>query len=55
VAPKDFDFPRGVQVFRSLGGFASYDKRDDRNVVAIARLKPGASEAQFRGDLANLG
>jgi putative ABC transport system permease protein len=54
VAPKGFDFPRGVQVFRSLGGFTNYEKRDSRNLVAVARLRPGATATQLRSELASL-
>jgi len=51
VAPEGFDFPRGVQVFRSLGGFASYDRRDSRNVVAIARMAEGRTLAQLQTEI----
>jgi predicted permease len=51
VAPQGVDFPRGVQVFRSLGGFASYDRRDSRNVVGVARFRASAKLAQVRGEL----
>lgn len=37
--PPGFDFPRGIEVYRSIGGFTSYDKRDSRNVVGIGRIR----------------
>jgi putative ABC transport system permease protein len=51
VAPRGFDFPRGIQVFRSIGGFTSYDKRDFRNVVGIARIKRPYSVARLQQEL----
>jgi putative ABC transport system permease protein len=47
VAPKGLDFPRGVEVFRSIGGFTDYEARTRRNVVAIARLLPGHTVAEL--------
>lgn len=38
-------------MFRSLGGFASYDRRDSRNVVAVARIRPDASLARLQAEL----
>jgi putative ABC transport system permease protein len=46
VAGRGFDYPRGVEVYRSIGGFTTYDRRIRRNLVAVARMKPGVS---FRG------
>lgn len=37
--PPGFDFPQGIDVYRSIGGFTSYTKRDSRNLVGIARIK----------------
>jgi putative ABC transport system permease protein len=47
VAAKGLDFPRGVEVFRSIGGFTNYETRTGRNVVAIARLLPGHTVAEL--------
>jgi putative ABC transport system permease protein len=38
VAGRDFDYPTGIQVYRSLGGFTLYDRREQRNVIAVARI-----------------
>ncbi|MBC8166264.1 MAG: ABC transporter permease, partial [Bryobacteraceae bacterium] len=38
VAGPGFDFPSGIQVYRSLGGFAPRDRKGFRNVVGIARI-----------------
>lgn len=54
VAP-GLDFPHGVEVYRSLGGFTNYIDRADRNVVAIARLKPGVSPERLQAELDALG
>jgi putative ABC transport system permease protein len=51
VAGRGFDFPRGIQVYRSVGGFTSYDKRDSRNVVAIARIKRPHTVARLQAEL----
>jgi putative ABC transport system permease protein len=51
VLPREFDFPRGIEVYRSIGGFTSYDKRDSRNVVGIARIKSGYSIGQLQTQL----
>lgn len=39
VAGKNFDYPSGIQIYRSLGGFALYNRRDSRNVIAVARIR----------------
>ncbi|MBN8731289.1 MAG: ABC transporter permease [Acidobacteria bacterium] len=54
VVGRGFDFPRGIQVYRSIGGFVNYEKRDARDVVGIARLKSGATLARFQGELDSL-
>lgn len=51
VTPRGFDYPRGVEVYRSIGGFASYDRRDARDVVAVARLKPGWNVARLQAEM----
>ncbi|MCB1019714.1 MAG: ABC transporter permease [Acidobacteria bacterium] len=51
VAPAGFDFPQGIQVYRSIGGYTSYDKRDSRNVVGIARIQRPHSLAQLQAEL----
>ncbi len=54
VAPKGLDFPRGVEVFRSLGGFTNYETRTGRNVVAVARLKAGHNGRELQSQLDNV-
>jgi putative ABC transport system permease protein len=39
VAQNLFDCPRGIEIYRSLGGFTGGDKRDSRNLIAVARIK----------------
>ena len=51
VAARGFDYPRGVQVYRSIGGFALYDKRDFRNVVGVARIRRPYSVARLQSEL----
>ena len=51
VLPRGFDFPRGIEVYRSIGGFTSYDKRDSRNVVGIARIKRGHTIPRLQAEL----
>jgi len=51
VAGRGFDFPRGIQVYRSVGGFTSYDKRDYRNAVAIARIARPYTLARLQAEL----
>jgi putative ABC transport system permease protein len=55
VAAPGLDFPHGVEVYRSIGGFTNYVDRASRNVVAIARLKPGTSVEQLQSELDALG
>ncbi len=54
VAAPGLDFPRGVEVFRSIGGFTNYEARRGRNVVAIARLRRGHTVAEFQSQLDNV-
>jgi putative ABC transport system permease protein len=51
VAPESFDYPQGVQVYRSLGGFAMYDQRTYRNVVAVARVRRPNSIDRLQSEL----
>jgi putative ABC transport system permease protein len=51
VLPRGFDFPRGIEVYRSIGGFTSYDRRDWRNVVGVARIKSGETIARLQAEL----
>jgi putative ABC transport system permease protein len=51
VAPKGIDFPRGIEVYRSVGGYASYEQRGARGAVGIARMKPGYTAAQLQSEL----
>jgi len=51
VAPQGFDFPQGIQVYRSIGGFTSYDRRNSRNVVGIARMRDGQTLQQLQAEL----
>lgn len=51
VAPEGFDYSRGVRVYRSIGGFTSYDRRDSRNVVGIARVKRPHTPERLQAEL----
>ena len=51
VAAPGLDFPHGVEVYRSIGGFTNYVDYADRNVVAIARLKKGTSAERLQAEL----
>ena len=51
VARRGLDYPHGVQIYRSMGGFASYDQRDYRNLVAVARIKHPRRLAQLQSEL----
>lgn len=55
AAAPGVDFPHGVEVYRSIGGFTDYVNRASRNVVAIARLKPGTSTERLQAELDALG
>jgi putative ABC transport system permease protein len=54
VAAKALDFPRGIDVYRSVGGFANYDRRESREAVGIARIKRPYSVVQLQADLDGL-
>ncbi|MEW6734998.1 MAG: ABC transporter permease [Acidobacteriota bacterium] len=57
IMPRDINFPTNAELFRSIAinkAYPNYDKRDARNVYAIARLKPGVSYEQARTELATL-
>jgi putative ABC transport system permease protein len=51
VTAPGFDFPRGIEIYRSIGGFANYERRDSRNVVAIARIRRPYSVARVQAEL----
>jgi len=51
VAGRGFDFPRGIAVYRSIGGFTNYENREVRDVVGIARIKRPAGVEQFQAEL----
>ena len=51
VTAQGFDFPRGIEVYRSIGGFANYERRDSRNVVGIARIRQPHSVERFQAEL----
>jgi putative ABC transport system permease protein len=51
VAGRGFDFPRGIAVYRSIGGFTNYEKREVRDVVGIARIKRPAGVERFQAEL----
>jgi putative ABC transport system permease protein len=55
VARAGFDFPRGIEVYRSIGGFTDYEKRERRNVVGIARIKRPHSVARLQAELDAVG
>src|ERR1051326_9068289 len=39
VAQSLFDYPQGIEVYRSLGGFTAGERRDFRNLIGVARIK----------------
>jgi putative ABC transport system permease protein len=51
VAAKGLDFPRGIEVYRSVGGYASYERRDARSAVGIARIRRPHSVPQLQAEL----
>lgn len=55
VARAGFDFPRRIEVYRSIGGFTDYEKRERRNVVGIARIKRPHSVARLQAELDAVG
>lgn len=54
VAAPGLDFPHGIEVYRSIGGFTSYDKRDSRNVIAVARVKRPYDAHRLQAELTAL-
>lgn len=51
VAGPGIDFPSGIDVYRSIGGYVTLDKRDSRDVTGIARIERPATLAQFQSEL----
>jgi len=51
VASRGLDFRRGVEVFRSIGGFTNYETRSGRNVVAVARIRAGHAGEELQQHL----
>lgn len=49
--PAGFDFPSGIEVYRSIGGFTSYTQRDSRNVVGVARIRAPHTVARLQQEL----
>ena len=55
VAQDLFDYPRGIDVYRSLSGFKDGERRDFRNLVGVARVKRPYGVSQLQGELDALG
>ena len=55
VAQNLFDYPRGIEIYRSLGGFTGGDKRDSRNLIAVARIKRPFGIARLQAELDAVG
>jgi putative ABC transport system permease protein len=55
VAARGLDFPRGIEVYRSIGGFADYEQRDSRSAVGIARIKRPYNVQQLQAELDGIG
>jgi predicted permease len=51
VTAPGFDFPRGIEVYRSIGGLGLGERRDTRSVVGIARIRRPHSVASFQAEL----
>lgn len=51
VTASGFDFPKGIEVYRSLGGFAAYERNGYRNVLAVARMRNGVGAARLAAEL----
>jgi len=51
VTAPGFDFPRGIEIYRSLGGLANDERRDSRGLVGIARIRKPHSVARFQAEL----
>lgn len=54
VAGRHFDYPRGVEVYRSIGGFTTYDRRVRRNLVGVARIRRPHTIRQLQSELDGL-
>ncbi len=51
VSPPGIDFPRSIQIYRSVGGYTSRQKRDARTLVGVARIKQPSTPARFQAEL----
>jgi len=51
VAQNLFDYPRAIEIYRSVGGFTNYEKRDDRNLLAVARIKRPFGISRLQAEL----
>jgi putative ABC transport system permease protein len=51
VAPKGIDFPRAIDVYRSVGGYANFERRASREAVGIARIKRPHTVPQLQAEL----
>jgi putative ABC transport system permease protein len=51
VAQKQFDYPRGIEVYRSIGGFTAGERRDFRNLIGVARIKRPYGIARLQVEL----
>jgi len=51
VAGPAIDFPSGIDVYRSIGGYTNYEDRDARQVTGIARIQRPATVEQFQAEL----
>ena len=51
VTGRGFDFPQGIQVYRSLGGLFQYDRHSSRSMVGICRVKHPFSAARLQAEL----
>ena len=54
VAARGLDFPRGIEVYRSIGGFA-HQWRDSRWVLGIVRIKQRFTVRQLQAELDAVG
>jgi putative ABC transport system permease protein len=58
ILPPRFGFPDEAQLYRSIAindTYPNYKERDARNVFAVARLKPGVTQAQAGAALETFG
>ena len=51
VAQNLFDYPQGIEVYRSLGGFTAGERRDYRNLIGVARIKRPFGIARLQAEL----